>query len=150
VYLAIARGDAQAAQEAARREPPPWREMLLAIAAQISPDRAAADAALAKALADQAWRDTSPYAVAQAYALRGDSQKTVEWLARAPAHDILFLLADPILLHLRHDPRLIAFCSKTGLPAPDESEARAIGPSQATVTAVSAAALSRPPGNAGR
>ncbi|CAM5595578.1 tetratricopeptide repeat protein [Rhodanobacter lindaniclasticus] len=126
MYIAIARGDLATAQDVARNQPPPWREMDLAIAAQLSPDRAAADAALAKALADEAWTRTSPYAVAQAYALRGDADKTVEWLERAPVPDILFLLTDPIILHLRDDPRLIAFCEKTGLPPPSASEALSI------------------------
>src|SRR3546814_9919139 len=55
---------------------------------------------------------SSPYAVAQAYALRGDADKTVEWLERAPAHDIFFMLADPLILRFRNDPHLIAFCQK--------------------------------------
>src|SRR3546814_2860384 len=55
---------------------------------------------------------SSPYAVAQAYALRGDADKTVEWLERAPAHDIFFMLADPLILRFRNDPHLIAFRSE--------------------------------------
>jgi tetratricopeptide (TPR) repeat protein len=121
--VAIARGDVKAAQDVARQQPSPWREMNLAIATQISPDRAAADAALAKVLADRTWANTSPYAVAQAYALRGDHRRTVEWLERAPARDLLFMLADPLILRLRDDPRLVAFCEKVGLPAPATSEA---------------------------
>lgn len=126
MYVAIARGDAKAALDVARDQPSPWREMSLAIAAQIAPDHAAADAALAAVLADKLWAKTSPYAVAQAYALRGDAEQTVAWLERAPAHNILFMLADPIILRLRDDPRLIAFCKKTGLPPPNESEALSI------------------------
>ena len=126
MYLAIARGDVNAAQEAIRNQPSPWREMDLAIATQISPDRAAADAALAKVLASKPWADTRPYLVAQAYALRGEADKTVEWLGRAPAHDLLFMLADPLILRFRDDPRLLAFCQKTGLPPPGESEALSI------------------------
>ena len=57
---------------------------------------------------------------------RGDANKTVDWLERAPAHDIFFMLADPLILRLRDDPRLIAFCRKTGLPPPGESEALSI------------------------
>jgi tetratricopeptide (TPR) repeat protein len=121
--VAIARGDVKAAQDVARQQPSPWREMNLAIATQISPDLAAADAALAKVLADRTWANTSPYAVAQAYALRGDHRRTVEWLERAPARDLLFMLADPLILRLRDDPRLVAFCEKVGLPAPATSEA---------------------------
>jgi TolB-like protein/DNA-binding winged helix-turn-helix (wHTH) protein/Tfp pilus assembly protein PilF len=126
MLVAIARGDLKAAQDAARSRPSPWREMDLAIATQLSPDRAAADAALAKVLADNIWAKTSPYAVAQAYALRGDVDKTMEWLERAPARHIFFMLADPIILRFRDDPRLIAFCRKTGLSPPNESEALGI------------------------
>jgi len=126
LYIAIARGEVKTAQEVARNQPSPWREMNLAIATQISPDRAAADAALAKVLAGKVWAKTSPYSIAQAYALRGDVDKTVEWLERAPAHNIFFMLADPFILRFRDDPRLIAFCQKTGLPPPGESEALSI------------------------
>ena len=126
MYIAIARGDVKAAQEIVRHQYSPWREMNWAIAMQISPDRAAADAALEQVLTDKAWAKTSPYAVAQAYALRGDAVKTVEWLERAPVDSILFMLADPLILRFRDDPRLIAFCQKTGLPAPGESDALSI------------------------
>ncbi|MDN5780678.1 MAG: hypothetical protein L0H23_01425 [Luteimonas sp.] len=121
--LALLRGDVNTAQDVARSRPSPWREMNLAIAMQISPDRVAADAALAKVLADNIWAKTSPYSVAQAYALRGDADHAIEWLERAPARDLLFLLADPIILRLRDDPRLAAFCKKIGLPPPATSEA---------------------------
>ena len=126
MYIAIARGDVETAREIARNQSAPWRDVYLAIAMQISPDRAAADAALAKALDDEGPAKTAPYAIAQAYALRGDADKTVDWLERAPAHDIFFMLADPLILRLRDDPRLIAFCRKTGLPPPGESEALSI------------------------
>jgi Tfp pilus assembly protein PilF len=126
MYVAIARGDLQAAQEVARNQPAPWREMNLAIAMQMSTDRAAADAALSKVLADKLWEKTSPYLIAQAYALRGDAEQTVAWLQRAPARDVLFLLADPLILRLRDEPRMIAFCQKAGLPPMSESEALSI------------------------
>jgi TolB-like protein/DNA-binding winged helix-turn-helix (wHTH) protein/Tfp pilus assembly protein PilF len=128
MHVAIARGDMKAAQAVARSQPSPWREMSLAIATQISPDRAAADTALAKVLASKAWANTSPYPylIAQAYALRDDPDRTVEWLERAPARDLLFMLADPLILRLRDDPRFIAFCRKVGLPPPSESEALGI------------------------
>jgi TolB-like protein/DNA-binding winged helix-turn-helix (wHTH) protein/Tfp pilus assembly protein PilF len=123
MYVAIARGDAQTALEVARNQPSPLRDMDLAIATQVSPDRAAADAALAKVLAGGMWTKANPYLVAQAYALRGDHQGTMEWLERAPAHDLLFMLADPLVLRVRDDPRLLAFCKKVGLPPPATSEA---------------------------
>ena len=123
MYVAIARGDLRTARELARNQPAQWREMNLAIATQISPDRAAADAALGKVLADKTWAKTSPYLLAQAYALRGDTEQTVAWLERAPARDVLFLLADPLILRLRDDPRMIEFCKKAGLPPMSESDA---------------------------
>jgi TolB-like protein/DNA-binding winged helix-turn-helix (wHTH) protein/Tfp pilus assembly protein PilF len=129
MYAAIVRGDVKAAQDVARAQPSPWRERLLAVATQISPDHAAADAALAKLIASKATssgRLQRPYLIAQAYALRGDLDKTMEWLERTPAGDILFMLSDPIILRLRDDPRFIAFCKKAGLPPPSESEALSI------------------------
>ena len=126
MYIAIARGDARTAQEVAGHQRSPWREMNLAIAMQISPDRKAADAALAKVLADKTWAKTSPYLIAQAYALRGDPNRTVAWLERASAGHILFMLTDPLILRFRDDPRLIAFCKKIGLPPPNTSEALGI------------------------
>ncbi len=133
MYVALLRGDAKAAQQVAdAQQPSPWREMNLALAAQIGTDSAAADAVLAKVIQNGTWKKTSPYAVAQAYALRGDADKTVEWLERAPAGDHLFMLADPLILRFRKDPRLIAFCAKTGLPPPDTSEALGIDEIQAS------------------
>jgi TolB-like protein/DNA-binding winged helix-turn-helix (wHTH) protein/Tfp pilus assembly protein PilF len=126
MYIAIVRDDAKAALAVARNQPPPQREMYVAIATQISPDRAAADAALAKVLDDKDLAKINAYAIAQAYALRGDADEAMQWLERAPAHDIFFMLADPLILRLRDDPRLIAFCEKTGLPSPRESEALSI------------------------
>ena len=126
MHAAIARGDAKTAQDVARNQPSPWREMDLAIAMQISPDRAAADAALAKVIADRTWVKTSPYYVAQAYALRGDANHALQWLQRAPTGNLLFLLADPLLLRFRDDPRLIAYCEKIGLPPPSQSDALSI------------------------
>jgi len=133
--VAIARGDVKAAQDVVRNQPSPWREMNLAIAAQISPDRAAADAALAKVLADKGLANASPYAVAQAYALRGDHDRSMEWLQRAPVRDILFMLADPLILRLRDDPRFIALCKQIGLPPPAQSEALSIDQIRASLAA---------------
>jgi len=129
MYVAILRGDANAAQDVAARQSPPWRELNLAVAAQIGPDRAAADAALATALKDEIWSKTTPYLIAQAYALRGDADKTVEWLERSwSRHDtnLHHLLYDPLILRFRNDPRLASFCAKVGLPPPTASEALSI------------------------
>lgn len=126
IYLAIARGDMARAQAFARSRPSPWREMNLALATQMSPDRAAADAALETLLADKPWANAHPYYVAQAYALRGDRDRTLEWLERAGLHDFLFMLTDPLILRFRDDPHLAAFCKKIGLPPPDMTDALSI------------------------
>src|SRR5690606_24464315 len=97
MYIAILRGNAQAALQIAGQQPAPWRDMNLAIATQNGPDRAAADAALAKVIEDGTWKN-SPYLVAQAYALRGDADKTVEWLERAWA------VRDTTIRQLLYDP----------------------------------------------
>jgi hypothetical protein len=107
--------------------PAAYREPYLMLAAQIGPDRAAADAALAKVVANEAlagsWFNTRAYLIAQAYALRGDSDGTLQWLERAATRDFLFLPTDPIILRFRDDPRLIALCGKLGLTPPAESDA---------------------------
>jgi TolB-like protein/DNA-binding winged helix-turn-helix (wHTH) protein/Tfp pilus assembly protein PilF len=127
VYVAIVRGDAKAATDMAAQIPAAYREPYLMLAAQIGPDRAAADAALAKVVANEAlagsWFNTRAYLIAQAYALRGDSDGTLQWLERAATRDFLFLPTDPIILRFRDDPRLIALCGKLGLTPPAESDA---------------------------
>lgn len=135
MYVAIMRGDAKTAQDVARNRSSPWREMDLAIATQISPDHAEANAALANALANKAWVNTSPYLIAQAYALRDDPDMTMEWLERASTHDFLFMLADPIILRFRNNPKFIALCEKIGLPPPSESEALSIDQIRAQLAA---------------
>jgi len=130
VYVALARDDAKAALDIATRMPAAYRDAYVMLAAQIGPDRAAADAALAKVLANDAWSrhglNTRSYLIAQAYALRGDADGTMHWLERASTPDFLFLLTDPLILRFRDAPRLVAFCAKIGLPPPAESEALGI------------------------
>ncbi len=135
IRLAIARGDMQAAQEAARARSSSDRELYLALVAQMSTDRAQVDAALAQVLANPAWMDAQPYLVAQIYALRGDHAKVIEWLERTPAGDLLFLPADPLILRLRGDSRLEEFCRKTGLPSPRDSDALSLDEIRALPTA---------------
>lgn len=121
ILVSLARGDADAAMHIAAQMPAENRDQYAALAAQIGPDRAAADAALANVLASKA--KVGPYLVAQIYALRGDAGHAVEWLQRATPHDLIFLPLDPIILRLRDDPRFIAFCKQKGLVAPGENEA---------------------------
>jgi len=128
--FALLRGDAKTALEAATQMSPGARDLSLALAAQIGPDRAAADAALTKLLRDHNdLGERQPYDLASLYALRGDVDKTVEWLDRTWANrdiSIHQVLYDPVMLQLRNEPKFIAFCKKIGLPPPSESEALSI------------------------
>ncbi|MFT3896868.1 MAG: hypothetical protein QM719_04125 [Thermomonas sp.] len=133
MVVAMLRGDADAAMGFASREHTDIRALYAALAAQIGPDRAAADATLATVLRDESIGSKRPYTtgsrayrIAQAYALRGDAGHAVEWLERAPTSDLLYLLSDPLILNVRDDPQFIAFCERTGLPRPSESEALGI------------------------
>ena len=124
--VALARGDAVKAMGSALQMPAKYRDPYTALAAQIGSDRAAADTALANALAGKAEANADPHLIAQIYALRGDAGHAVEWLQHASAADLLFLPTDPFILNLRDDPRFIAFCERIGLPPPGESEALSI------------------------
>jgi TolB-like protein/Tfp pilus assembly protein PilF len=119
---ALMRDDDDAAMKFAVQIPTKYPDLYTALAAQLGPDRAAADAALAKVLAGKAEANADPYRIAQIYALRGDAGHAVEWLQRASIGDLLFLPIDPYILSLRDDPRFIAFCKKVGLPPPSEIE----------------------------
>ncbi len=118
-------GNANAALAAARKEPPgPWHDIAMALAFQIGPDRAAADAALQTLIAHDA--HGAPYQIAEVYALRGDADSTFMWLDRAFAGrdpGIKYLLSDPFILRFRHDPRFAAFCNKVGLPTTTDAVA---------------------------
>ena len=83
--IATQRGDAVAALAAAQAEPAgPWHDVAMALALQIGPDHAAADAALKKLIDDLA--DQAPYQIAEVYALRRDPDHTFQWLDRARAN----------------------------------------------------------------
>ena len=121
----LQRGDAVAALATAAKMPAsPWRDTVIALAAQFGPDRTGADAALAKLIAEQA--EWGPYQVAEAYAVRKEPEKMFEWLARAwDNHDpgVGFTLYDAYLAPYRSDPRFAAFCAKAGLPVPGRTAA---------------------------
>ncbi len=138
MYLALLRGDTRSAMELAGRQASPWREMNLAMVAQAGADRAAADAALAQVEADGTWARTSPYSMAQAYALRGDVGNSVAWLEHTRARRdtrLHHLLYDPIILQFRNDPRLVAFCAQTGLPSPATTQALGLDEIRAAIAA---------------
>jgi len=127
--LQIARGDAAAALPAARAAPAGvWQDVALALARSAGHDATAAEAALATLAERHA--DFAAYQIAGVYAMRGDADRTFEWLDRAFDNrdpGITFLLYDPLLLLQRHDPRFAAFCRKVGLPEPERSEAVMLG-----------------------
>ena len=126
--IELQRGDAKAALDAAEKEPEGvWHEIALAMALQVGKDRAAADAALAKLIADHG--DVAAYQVAQVQALRNDADATFEWLQRA--HEtrdpgVGNTLIDPLVMRYRNDPRLAAFCKTVGLPPPTESQTKGL------------------------
>ena len=133
-------GDAGAALKAAKQEPPgPWHDIAVALALQIGPDRAAADAAL-KTLIDK-YADMGPYQIAEVYALRRDPDSMFQWLGHAwDSHDagISSLLYDPLILRYKDDPRFAAFCRKVGLPAPGDVAGTSSNPASATAPPASA------------
>jgi TolB-like protein/Tfp pilus assembly protein PilF len=124
--ILIQRGYADAALAAAQQESPGvWQDIALALARQIGVNRSAADSAVRTLIAKDA--STSPYQIAEVYALRGDAKETFAWLERAwTSRDpgIATLLYDPFILRYKHDPRFAAFCRKVGLPTPAEVDTR--------------------------
>jgi hypothetical protein len=119
--VAILRGDAKAALEAAQHEVAAggWQEIALALAQQISGDTAAADLALKNLIDHQALGGA--YQIAQVYALRKDPDNVFEWLDRAWANrdpGLSQLLYDPLLLRYKDDSRFAPYCQKIGLPPP--------------------------------
>jgi len=125
--LAVLRGDANNALTEAKSKPQGhWRDRALALALQIGDDRKAADAALQRLTDANGRFKGDAYAIARVYALRGDADKTFEWLQRDWDGDgfaVTYLLQDPLLLRFRNDPRLAAYCRRAGLPPPTASEA---------------------------
>ena len=126
--IELQRGDAKAALEAAKNEPEGvWHDIALAMALQGGKDRAAADAALARLIAD--YGDVAAYQVAQVQALRNDADATFEWLQRArETRDpgVGNTLIDPLVMRYKADPRLAAFCEQVGLPPPTQSQAKGL------------------------
>jgi TolB-like protein len=117
VLVAIQRRDQETALREAQLEPDAsYRRFELAVAQYAREDRTAADAALADLIAHNQGLD---YQVAQVYAVRGERDKTFEWLQIAfDNHDtgMLGLLVDPLLHNLRHDPRYKALVAKMNFP----------------------------------
>ena len=118
--IKVLRKDAAGAKKAADAEPEgPWRDFAVALAAQIGPDRAAADASLQECL--ERYSDGWAFQIAQLYAVRGDPDRMFEWLQRAwKARDpgMQSLLYDAVLLRYRDDPRYATLAKQVGLPSP--------------------------------
>ena len=119
VFIAIRRGDTEAALREAKLEPDEtYRRFELALAYFARKDRAAADAALAELISKS--RDIAAYQIAQVYAFRGETDKAFEWLQVSyDTHDTgtLGLLVDPLFRNIRNDPRYKALVAKMNFPA---------------------------------
>jgi TolB-like protein len=119
VFVAIRRGDTEAALREAQLEPDDtYRRFELALAHYARRDRPAADAALAELISKG--RDIAAYQIAEVYAVRGETDKAFEWLQISfDTHDtgMLGLQLDPLLQGLRDDPRYKALVAKMNFPA---------------------------------
>jgi TolB-like protein len=118
VFVAIQRGDGEAALREAQMEPNEgYRHFELALAHYTRRERPEADAALAELIAKD--RDFLAYQIAEVYAWRGETDKAFEWLqVSLDNHDtgMLSLLIDPLLRGLHHDARYNGLLAKIGLP----------------------------------
>jgi serine/threonine-protein kinase len=119
VFVAVQRGDGETALREAQLEPDDgFRPFELALAHYVQGDRKAADAALADLVANG--QSGLAYQIAQAYAVRGETDKAFEWLQIAFDNrdgGTLSLLIDPFLRDLHADPRYKTLLTKLGLPA---------------------------------
>ena len=120
LWLAIIqmmRGNAGAAVKLAKQETDPfWRTFGLALAQFANGQRAEADAALQKLIAEDA--DDAGSQIAQVYAVRKEPEKMFEWLEHAwTAHDVgvTEMRSNPLLRAYKDDPRFIAFAQKIGV-----------------------------------
>jgi TolB-like protein/Tfp pilus assembly protein PilF len=124
-YIQVLKGNAAAALAAAQKVPPGRnRDVAMAWALQMSPDRAAADAALKDLIAKHG--GDSPYQTAEVYALRRDPDNVFNWLNEAWSKrdsGVQYLLYDPIILRYQQDPRFAAFCKSVDLPTTTDAKA---------------------------
>ena len=118
VLIAVQRGDGEAALREAQLEPDEgFRPFELALAHWIRGERQEADSALAELIANS--RTGLAYQIAEVYAVRGETDKALEWLQISfDNHDggTLSLAVDPLLRGLRDDPRYKNLVAKVGLP----------------------------------
>ena len=139
--IALLRADSdKALAAAASMSAGEWRDMTRALALQAGHDRKAADAALQNVIASAGDSNRHAYLIARVYALRGDADKTFEWLQHDWEHGaaaVHYALFDPFLLRFRDDPRFAAYCQRAGLPTPSASEALSVDEIRARVAAKS-------------
>jgi serine/threonine-protein kinase len=118
VFVAIQRGDGEAALREAHLEPNEgYRRFELALAHYVRGERRAADEALSDLIAKD--RDFLAYQIAEVYAWRGETDKAFEWLqVSLDNHDTgtLSLFINPFMRGLRHDARYKSLLAKIGLP----------------------------------
>jgi serine/threonine-protein kinase len=118
VFVAIQRGDGEAALREALLEPNEgYRRFELALAHYARGERGAADEALAELIAKD--KDFLAYQIAEVYAWRGEPDKTFEWLqVSLDNHDTgtLSIFINPFMRGLRHDARYKSLLTKIGLP----------------------------------
>jgi TolB-like protein/Flp pilus assembly protein TadD len=118
VFVALQRGDGEAALREAQLEPNEgYRRFELALAHYARGERRAADEALAELIAKD--RDLLAYQIAEVYAWRGETDKAFEWLqVSLDNHDTgtLSLFINPFMRGLRHDARYKSLLTKIGLP----------------------------------
>jgi serine/threonine-protein kinase len=117
VFVAIERGDGEAALREAQLEPNErYQRFELALAHFARGDRLAADGSLAELIARD--RDVMAYQIAEVYSWRGETDKAFEWLQISlDNHDtgLLSLLIDPLMRGLQHDSRYDGVLAKVGL-----------------------------------
>jgi TolB-like protein len=118
VFVALQRGDGEAALREAQLEPNEgYRRFELALAHYARGERRAADEALAELIAKD--RDFLAYQIAEVYAWRGETDKAFEWLqVSLDNHDTgtLSIFINPFMRGLRHDARYKNLLAKIGLP----------------------------------
>jgi serine/threonine-protein kinase len=119
VFVAIERGDGEAALREAELEPNDrYQRFELALAHYARRDRPAADESLSELIARD--RNVMAYQIAEVYAWRGEKDKAFEWLkVSLDNHDtgLLSLMIDPLMQGLRHDARYNDALTKIGLSA---------------------------------
>jgi len=118
VFVAIERGDGEAALREAKLEPNEhYQRFELALAHYACGDRPAADESLTELIAKD--RDVMAYQIAEVYAWRGEKNNAFQWLqVSLDNHDtgLLSVSIDPLMQSLRPDARYNEVLAKIGLP----------------------------------